>query len=313
MSFPHIEATQKYSDGILQRLRDELSVHLSGDDYCVVACGSFARREASKESDLDFFVISDDQNPSRFGKVVSTVLSAVKRVGAKEPSVGGAFAEIDSIKEMAAKIGGQDDSNKKMTRRLLFLLEGDWIYNREGFNRYREEVMGCYIKPTISDHQMIRFFLNDLIRYYRQMCVDFQFKTGEQAKPWGTRNIKLLFSRKLIYFGGVLVVAESIQRDADAKKEKAIELLALTPLNRITQVCGPSTEKAFAMYDFFLGQISSSSIRKKLDLAKPDDRKTQSGIFRVLKNEGHHFSWELARLLHTTYDISHPIHHALIF
>ena len=215
---------------------------------------------------------------------------------------------------MCENIGGQDDKNDKITRRLLFLLESDWLYNKKAAEQYREAIVDRYIKNTITDHQISRFLLNDLIRYYRTMCVDFEYKTAEVGKPWGTRNIKLQFSRKLIYFSGILIAAESAQRTYPYKKNITLELIELTPIERILKICGTTAHRALELYDRFLEKISDKSIRDITDKVTAD-RKTHDEYpeFRDLKNAGHHFSWELARLLKQTYDSSHPIHNALIF
>jgi hypothetical protein len=76
------------------------------------------------------------------------------------------------------------------------------------------------------------------------MCVDFEYKTVEEGKDWGIRNIKLIFSRKLIYFSGVLIAAQMAQRTYKEKLEIAEHLMDLTPLERIMEVCGISANKA---------------------------------------------------------------------
>jgi len=59
-----------------------------------------------------------------------------------------------------------------------------------------------YSLPATDDSmsETSRFLLHDLIRYYRTICVDFEYKTYENGKPWGDRNIKIQFSRKFLYF-----------------------------------------------------------------------------------------------------------------
>jgi hypothetical protein len=44
----------------------------------------------------------------------------------------------------------------------------------------------------------------------------------------------------------------------------------------------------------------------------PEKRDDQPQEFRGFKNEGHHFSWMLVKLLKDSYDSSHPIHNALV-
>jgi hypothetical protein len=82
---------------------------------------------------------------------------------------------------------------------MLLLLEGEWLVNEAGFHSLRREILQRYIGDKMTDHQLSLFLLNDVIRYYRTMAVDYEFKTneGDKPKPWGIRNIKLVFSRKL--------------------------------------------------------------------------------------------------------------------
>jgi len=155
------------------------------------------------------------------------------------------------------------------------------------------------------------FLLNDAIRYYRTICVDFEYKTTEGNKPWGTRNIKLIYSRKLLYFSAILVCAETAQRSYSDKIETTKKLLSLTPIERIQTVCGSRAEKALKLYDDFLGNFAKENIRNKLNSLTMDTAR-DSKLFRQLKNGGHHFTWELLKLLKETYDQSHPIRRALI-
>jgi hypothetical protein len=147
------------------------------------------------------------------GRIVPELLT----IAGRPPSTNGAFADVEDLPTILSNIGGNDDHNAKITRRVLFLLEGDWLNNRPFFQECRQQLLGRYIRDTITSHQLALFLLNDIIRYYRTVCVDFEFKTIEHDKPWGTRNIKLVFSRKLLYFSGVLVVAETMQRSYKEK------------------------------------------------------------------------------------------------
>lgn len=306
-----LKTAQIYSDDKIKTLRKELTHAISSPSICIVTVGSFARREASQQSDLDFFVITEDKLPKPQNEI-EIFINKVKDLDIKMPAVSGAFNELEQCSEMIKNIGGFGDVTEKLTRRLLFLLEGEWLYNQLFFDRLFDQFINIYVKDSITEHQLARFLLNDLIRYYRTICVDFEYKTSEDGKPWGDRNIKLMFSRKLLYFSGVLVAAETIQNSCQIKREILKKYLRLTPIERTKQICGPRSGKALAMYNDFLEQMALPSTRDILKRTTMD-RDHHPEEFRSLKNKGHHFTYELSRLLSETYDSSHPIHNAMKF
>ncbi len=307
-----IDSRKQFTDERLVKMRAILADLLPRNSFVVVANGSYARGEASNESDLDYFLICNSKKDiPRVKKELPRISRGLTKVVPKRYSASGAFGKIESIEEMILNIGGNLDGNEKITRRVLFLLEGEWLHNKEGFHEYRKKIIEKYVKKTISDHQFCRFLLNDLIRYYRTICVDFEHKTTELGKAWGVRNIKLVFSRKLLYFSGILIAAETWQHTYSTKCEKLHFLLGLTPIERVKIVCGDRATSAIAAYGEFLKKLADPSIRRILE-KEPFLREKQSQEFRLFKNEGHHFSWLLAKLLSDTYDDSHPIHNALI-
>jgi hypothetical protein len=193
----------------------------------------------------------------------------------------------------------------------LFLTEGLAVTNPDLHAAQTDELISRYINDEISDHQLCLFLLNDLIRYYRTVCVDFEFKTFEANKAWGLRNIKLVFSRKLLYFSGALIVAETAQRTPKEKREIVRRLMALSPTERIEQVCQSAGDRALESYNTFLEALEDPTIRAELENVSSSERKFHER-FKQLKNEGQHFSNHLMSALRATYSESHPIHRALI-
>lgn len=311
MMFENIKARKEFSERTLAKLRSVLEKEDIKDGLSVVASGSFARREASELSDLDYFLICDRQeDKADYEPELARIREMLQTVVPNMPSADGAFDRLVSINGMLKNIGGQEDRNDKITRRILLLLEGEWLYNKDTFDECRKKILGRYINKHITDHQLLMFFLNDLIRYYRTVCIDFEYKTTEGDKPWGTRNIKLIFSRKLTYFSGVLVAAESAQLDYQNKIAVTKNLLTMTPINRIQNICGARSDKALQSYDRFLEAISTRAMRDIFDEVTPD--RPHRAEFRELKNEGHRFTMALVKLLQDTYEASHPIHKALL-
>jgi predicted nucleotidyltransferase len=314
------EALQKrrsFSEDQIALLRKQLSGKFS-ENISVVVTGSYARREASAESDIDYFLIGD---ASRLGDSASAQLEnaqaiaseAATSLGIKPPSMTGAFAQSETVDEMTRNVGGNDDPNFKLTHRLLLLLEGEWLAGEGVFHDARKKLLeDVYVRAEISDHQIARFLLNDVIRYWRTMGVDFEYKTQEGNKGWGIRNIKLVYSRKLMYFSGVLMVAETAQSTRRIKLQRLSELLVMTPIERVQHLFGRDCESVLQMYVKFLGSMSDGAVRKDLEEVSIN-RAGQNDAFRDLKNEGHHFSLELEQLLRRRYPPSHPIHHAMLF
>ena len=326
MEYTSIDTAKKYSIKGRNKFKKDFEQGITSTSFCIVTTGSYARNEASEVSDLDSFVITKDEIDENYfiteeGSIASTpqfkklMNEIVNNYITKEAGDTGTFGvdAVVKLDELTTNIGGTEDSNIQFTRRMLFLLEGKCLYNDELFNYFRRKLIEEYIKPTVSDYQLSRFFLNDIIRFYRTITTDFEHKVSEKGKSWGVRNIKLTFSRKLLYFGGVITVAETAQKTREVKIKETIKLLNMSPLERIKYIATYRVDKVFNLYDYFLEKISDTGIRTELDKAKIEaSAENNPPIFRELKNESKHFSWALASLLEQTYDKSHPIHHALI-
>ena len=311
-NFGHISECASFTAERLSRVRSALA-ELEQSGIAVVVNGSYARGKASEGSDFDYFLlVPDHMAPDELHAAHNRVKQVVTAEIGKEPSAEGAFSAIEKLGEFAKVIGGQEDTNQQTTRRMLFLTEGKAVCGQATFEKQRKTlVTEMYIREGTTDHQLGLFLLNDIIRYGRTMCVDFENKTVQNKKPWGIRNIKLVFSRKLLYFAGVLICAELAQRTLQQKRDRAVELMDMTPLERVIAVCGRSAERALEDYDYFLGMLRQSSVRADLDEIK-EARDSHSELFRSMKNRGHHFSMHLISALDATYPAVHPIHKALI-
>ena len=301
------ERTRSFSEARVDELRDRLNSANLGDRI-ILTCGSYARREASESSDMDYFVLADD----RCDDTLDSVRRAISGVVPNEPSTDGAFASSVRPKEMLANIGGQHDDNAKITQRVLLLLEGEWLHNERGLLAFRTKMLERYIRQDMPDHQLALFLLNDIIRYYRTMAVDYEFKTEEDDKPWAIRNVKLVFSRKLLYASGLFSVAMTADRTRDDKIRKLEELFAQPVVERMRSICGSvALSRIMSSYDIFLDRMSDSDVRSHLKTLARDAR--DDVTFRQIKNESYRFTRELLRLFEDTFDKTHPIRRAVVF
>jgi predicted nucleotidyltransferase len=156
MGLAEIEKAARFTSKRVQRIRQILAKKLKGDKFSVIAGGSYARGEASAESDLDFFVVCDsEQVATEVRSEIAKIQQLLGEVVPKPPAVGGAFAQVEAITGMENNIGGQLDANDKITRRILFLLEGEWLYNQKKFDIYRRRVLGRYIGESIIENYVI--------------------------------------------------------------------------------------------------------------------------------------------------------------
>ncbi len=112
---------------------------------------------------------------------------------------------------------------------MLYLLQGEWLYNEAGFERVRADLIEHYVTEELEERKLCRYLLNDIIRYWRTICVDFEEKTAAGNKPRAIRLIKLRFARMMLYFGGVAAISKTGDIPAPQKR---IVLLGCLPRPR---------------------------------------------------------------------------------
>ena len=318
--FPNLVDSEIFSKKIIQTIREELEPELAKSEYrekiTIITTGSYGRGEASPSSDLDLFVFFDSDLPDDvLTDDIQRIQKVIERHVPKPAGSTGTFGADAIIKfsDLLKNIGGENDKNQSLTRRMLFLLEGTYLYGDNRFISYREELLKRYIKDIDIEKQISRFLLNDIIRYYRTITTDFEYKVTESQKSWGLRNIKLRFSRKLLYFGGIISIAEITSVDHNEKIKTLSSLFDISILKRIYQigVKNPHTVNIFEIYNKFIKVISDESNRKLLDSVTKENR-AECQLFIEMRDLSRDFSFALEEWLKSQYD-SHPIHHALLF
>lgn len=275
----------------------------SSEDTSLVVFGSLARGEWTAGSDLDWTYLIDGQANSdhlAIAQEIEKVLAEAKRKF-RPPGRTGTFGNMTFSHDVIHQIGGQNDTNKNTTQRILLLLESVAIGRgvqahervvRGVINRYVEE--DSHLLTTDSKaYRVPRFLLNDIVRFWRTMAVDFASKQRDRAgEGWGLRNAKLRMSRKLIFASGLLVcfgchldlaLRSKISTDPDAIKLNLVNYIRdsvrLSPLQTIAQCLSrydvPQMIAAefFNGYDSFLRILGDAGARASLEtLRSPDSR-----------------------------------------
>jgi len=314
MAIDKIEESIKFSQDIVEKIQNKLDKKLENQNICVVTTGSYARGEASIESDMDYFVIVKNGKHDLSYDEKQIIINTINGYISKGSGDTGTFGNnaIEVLENMIKNIGGSDDTNIKITRRMLFLLESKALYNNSIYNEVMDKLLTIYVK-NIKKEQITRFLLNDIIRYYRTITVDFEFKTSEVGKSWGLRNIKLTYSRKLIYFAGILCVAGTMDLSKEDKINYLKKTFNLTPLDRVNNIIKDSElkEDFFNLYNDFLNDISLSKTRKSLDsILTMEDERTKK--YEKLKKDSKLFSQNIREIIEDTFDKKHRIHEAII-
>jgi len=176
---------------------------------------------------------------------------------------------------------------------MLLLLESVPIGPRPAYDRVVRAIIDRYLEEEAhvlvegeKRFKVPRFLLNDIVRFWRTMAVDFASKQRDRGgKGWGLRNAKLRMSRKLIFASGILVcfqcyLDKTLQgkistgpRDINLKHlaNHIWECANSAPLDVMASAIqnagvNPDTARSlFSSYDEFLGIMSDTSLRTELN------------------------------------------------
>lgn len=297
---------QKQINSILQG--DE---PLGNGDVSFVVFGSLAREEWTLNSDVDWTLLIDGQADPEHLIIAQSINDKLEKNKFREPGGAGVFGNLSFSHEIIHQIGGQSDTNRNTTQRILLLLESVPLgTHSEAFERVVNGVLARYVEENPSSQKLPRFLLNDIIRFWRTVAVDFASKQRDRAgRGWGLRNAKLRMSRKLIFTAGMLLCFESHLRadrgasDGQSIAEYLYNSCQTTPLEVVARACAGLGEEGidiggeiFSHYDHFLGILNDKEKRDSLDNLRAEESAGHT-VFQDIRRIGHGFQAGLTNLL----------------
>src|SRR5260370_17925464 len=138
------------------KTREELDALLSAkigkyasEDTSLVVFRSLAREEWTSRSDLDWTYLIDGGANSDHLRISQEIQRLLRDEGYTEPGPTGTFGNMAFSHDIIHQIGGQHDTNKNTTQRILLFLESTPIgERREPYDRVIRAVIKRYLEDT---------------------------------------------------------------------------------------------------------------------------------------------------------------------
>lgn len=287
-SFSNLEEAKQASERKLILLKNIFAEgSLTSLDTSIVVFGSIARKECTTKSDLDWQFLIDGQAKSTYQDIPRQIKETLAKYPDEfvDPNATGHFGKMGFSHDLIHFIGGENDSNANLSSRMLLILESISIGNTEAYQRILKGIFERYLEEEVHIahnglYKVPRFLLNDIVRFWRTMAVDFARKQRERGgEGWGIRNIKLRMSRKLIFVSGLLMVFNCSKEAVGSEKESyqrfalqeyLMSYTTMTPLEIIARsiieysIDSQIGSDIFESYDAFLEMLNSEDKRTEL-------------------------------------------------
>ncbi len=280
-----IEERRKFSDGRFERLRESLikATEICADKACVYATGSFGRREAGEFSDIDLFIVSlcdgdgksDRGRLSRLDEILlkAELIRATRELSFPEFSQDGRFLQHHTSRRLIQATGNpNDDAENTFTARLLLLLESRPLAGSGVHSKIIDDVIAIYWREFSGhyDRFMPTYLANDIIRYWRTLCLNYEASTSEQTSrdraKRKIKNYKLKHSRMLTCYSAILFLLHVYSSNKTVTVSDVQAMVSLTPTERVEFVArklgdseSSSNIRSFlGLYEHFLDVTSAS-------------------------------------------------------
>jgi len=301
--FPHLLAARDRTARDLAAMQARLRDVPLDPGASIVLMGSWGRRERTAGSDDDFLIlVAGAERPDARPTVAD--VSDVLGVGEAKPGTQDVFGVQVFVDGLVDRIGLEHDSNANLTRRMLLLLESLPVLGADAHRDALSRVVDGYVLGQAKDHRPPRFLLNDLIRYWRTICVDFAGKERESERKWGLRNAKLRLNRKLLFAGGLIPVLLCHELRRDEQRAFLLDQLHAPPTDRLAAAflrhdAVDTGLRALGAYDRWIGLLGDPDVRDHLEALTRADA-GEDATFREIRRMAKEFEQGLVALLFET-------------
>lgn len=232
-----LQSRKTSSEELLVKVQDKFTSIPNSNKFplTVFCAGSLSRKEIGKHSDLDIFIIRSENN-TKFGKLdeyelFSQIISINRELQLPPFSKDGEFLKIHCIKDIIDNTGSRKEDNENwFTARMLLILESIPLLNSELYDQFSRDIINNYYRDGKGTKTFKPLFLlNDLLRYWRTLCINYEERRNDTTKPWRKKNINLRFSRMVTVFGTILPL---IVKPID-DPESFVEITRMTALERL--------------------------------------------------------------------------------
>jgi hypothetical protein len=268
-----LKTRRQYTDNLVDQFRELITTkHLIGKEQtevlgnhtCLYAVGSVGRREMSRHSDLDLFLVRLGTKPAnRIDAVLlqSAIIRTQRELKLPEPSRDAEFLKIHSATALIERLGQpEDDVENTFTTRMLMLLESVPLLNEPVYDQVIRDTLARYWTDSERhEHDYIPFCLtNDIVRYWRSVLLNYENTTAskrreleqqrkDEALPseryntakgllvgdrW-LRSYKLKFARALTCYGTIAWFLAHERKHESVTQDMVFELTKLAPLDRL--------------------------------------------------------------------------------
>jgi predicted nucleotidyltransferase len=287
------ERSSKLLDELKNRVKEIDAI--GAGNVAIFVAGSLGRMEFGNKSDIDFFLISE-KRVSKLNniEILGRLIDLNHRMGLPEFSNDGRFLKIHLLDDMIIKTGSPNDDHENLfTTRILLLLESKVISNERLYQNALEKIIRNYFKDKKEHEDFFpAYLINDILRYWRTLCLNYEIIRFDERKPWRKKNINLKYSRTLSVFATVL----SILTLPSIDEKEMLRLFELCSWERLAYGLDNLNDERYLseykelinQYEMFLKSKDDEDINKNKELKHDLDKGAElfsDFLFNVLTNE----------------------------